>query len=294
MTNADCSHAIFENAWAKVNLALHVIGQRDDGYHLLDSLVVFANTGDEVSVRAANELSMTITGPMASGLADNKSNLAMMAALRLKQAASARGLATSGAHIHLLKRLPIAAGIGGGSADAAATLRALNNLWNLSLTNTDLECIGTSLGADVPVCIAHKSTQITGIGTELDQISDFPNLHMVLANPNVAISTPKVFEKLENRENLPLAAFPVVNDNELWLSWIKSTRNDLQKAATSLSPDIERVITTLLNNGAKLARMSGSGATCFGIFANASEAQGAAKKLRALHPNWWVEAAQSN
>lgn len=293
MTKTSDSQAIFENAWAKVNLALHVIGQRPDGYHILDSLVVFANTGDEVSVVPASELSITLTGPMASVLNNDQENLALLAADVLKEAASALGITTPGAHINLVKRLPVAAGIGGGSADAAATLRALSKLWKLPFTNTDLEHIGASLGADVPVCIANRSTRITGIGTALNQIPDFPKLQLVLANPGVAISTPTVFKNLKSHENLPLSTFPSINDQAHWLNWIKTTRNDLHAAATSLSPDIELVLSALVNGGAKLARMSGSGATCFGIFANASEAESVAQSLQASHPNWWVDAAQT-
>lgn len=293
MTHPFGSQAVLENAWAKVNLALHITGRREDGYHSLDSLVVFANSGDKVSVAAAIDLKITVTGPMADALSNGQDNLVLLAANKLKEIAAARGINTSGAHISLVKRLPVAAGIGGGSADAAATLRALNMHWDLPFTNQDLERIGASLGADIPVCIANKSSRITGIGTELYPISDFPKMHIVLANPNVAISTPTVFENLTDRENSPLPKFPTVNNQEHWLRWIKIARNDLHTAASSLSPKIELVLGALSAEGAQLVRMSGSGATCFGIFSDASEAKRAAKTLQISHPNWWVNAAQT-
>lgn len=293
MTRSSGPQAIHENAWAKLNLALHVTGRRSDGYHLLDSLVVFASTGDEVSACDASDVSLTVLGPMAVGLDSGPDNLVLRAADVLQQYAASIGQNTPGAHIELTKRLPVAAGIGGGSADAAATLRALNKLWKLELEEAVLEQLSAPLGADVPVCISNKTTRITGIGTELSRVADCPTFHLVLVNPSVAVSTPDVFKNLKRRENLHLPSLPTSDDDKSWFQWITATRNDLYPSATVLCPQIDVVLQSLKNTGASLARMSGSGATCFGIFNTAPEAATAAQTIRTAHPQWWVVAAKT-
>lgn len=292
---------ISENAWAKLNLALHVTGKRGDGYHLLDSLVVFAVTSDEICVspdpNTASELSLTIEGPMAEHLpadiAGNSDNLVLQAASALSNFAAARGQAVSGAQIILKKRLPVAAGIGGGSADAAATLRALNKLWDLNLDHMDLEELGATLGADVPVCVGEKPARIRGIGTQVEPVPRMPMFYLVLVNPNIAVSTPAIFKALSNANNAPMIDLPTSTDMDDWLSWLNANRNDLLAPAVKLCPAIADVLAALEDAGAKLARMSGSGATCFGIFDDFDQAQTAAIAISKAHPQWWVDAAET-
>lgn len=284
---------ISENAWAKLNLALHVTGKRDDGYHLLDSLVVFAISSDEICVSAATELSLSIEGPMAAGLSGSADNLVLQAARALTKYAATQGHTVDGANIVLKKRLPVAAGIGGGSADAAATLRALNQLWSLNLEQAELEGIGVGLGADVPVCIGERSTRISGIGTELKPIARMPMFHLVLVNPNIAVSTPAIFKALDKADNAPMVDPPSSAEMDDWLCWLQATRNDLYAPAVKLCPAIDDVLAALKQEGAKFARMSGSGATCFGIFDDFDQAQSAAVTILKAHPHWWVDAAET-
>lgn len=285
---------IVENAWAKINLTLHVTGKRDDGYHVLDSLVVFAISSDEIRVSAAAELSLAIEGPMARSLCQNdENNLVLQAARVLADFAAQKKHSVSGANIVLKKCLPVAAGIGGGSADAAATLRALNDLWSLNLDQAELEAIGATLGADVPVCIGERSKRIRGIGTKLEIIPRLPMFHLVMVNPNVAVSTPAIFNALENPNNTPMESLPTGLKTDDWLSWLQTTRNDLCAPAVSLHPIIADVMSALESAGARFVRMSGSGATCFGIFDSCDQAQSAAISIFNAHPNWWVDAAET-
>lgn len=284
---------ITENAWAKLNLALHVTGKREDGYHLLDSLVVFAVSSDEICVSHAPKLSLTIEGPMAAGLSASTDNLVLKAARALAEFATTHGLGVGGANIILKKSLPIAAGIGGGSADAAATLRALNLLWGLNLEQSMLEKIGAQLGADVPVCVGERSARIRGIGTELRPIATMPLFHLVLVNPNIGISTPAIFKALDKPDNAPMPNLPTNADMGDWLGWLHSTRNDLYAPAVKICPAISDVLAALTQKGAKISRMSGSGATCFGIFDDFDQAQAAAVAILNEHSDWWVDAAET-
>ncbi|MGJ8534310.1 MAG: 4-(cytidine 5'-diphospho)-2-C-methyl-D-erythritol kinase [Alphaproteobacteria bacterium] len=281
-----------ETARAKVNLALHVTGKRADGYHELDSLVVFAEAGDRISATAAGKFSLTIQGAGAESLPSDADNSVLAAAHALLHNAHTNGLdlSSAGADLVLEKVLPISAGIGGGSADAAATLRALNRLWGLNLPDDVLEVIGIGLGADVAVCIAQRSSRMSGIGEILMPLAEghIPSIDVVLVNPGLPVSTPQVFQTLQNTEQNSLPLFPAQNDPQAWLTWLEGTRNDLFEPACKLCPDIEFVISQLVHEGAQMARMSGSGATCFGIFDNSQSAAIAAQALQRLHPNWWV------
>lgn len=266
-------------ARAKVNLALHVTGQRADGYHLLDSLVVFADIGDVVRCETADRLSLALTGPFASDLSPGDDNLVLRAA-RLIGARAA---------ITLEKNLPVASGIGGGSADAAATLRALAELCGLPLPDDVL-----SLGADVPVCLAGRAARMQGVGEIVTPLpSPLPETWLVLANPGVAVSTPAIFRDLENRQNPAMpATLPRFASAQSLADFLRAQRNDLEPPALRLAPVIGEAKTALAaSTGCLIARMSGSGATCFGLFAERAKARHAARRLKSAHPDWWVVAA---
>ena len=266
-------------ARAKVNLALHVVGRRADGYHLLDSLVAFADFGDVVTVEPAPWLSLSITGPMAAGLSAGSDNLVLKAAQMLGS--------PLGAAITLEKRLPIASGIGGGSADAAATMQALGALWGCALPDAGQVL---ALGADVPVCLAGQSCRMAGIGDQISPIA-LPPAHLVLVNPGVGLSTAAVFGALLCRDNPPLPPAAPMPDAVALAAYLGHCRNDLEAPALSLVPQIGAVLAALQGQkGCLLARMSGSGATCFGLFASASAAEAAATDLRAQSGAWWVQA----
>ena len=266
-------------ARAKVNLALHVVGRRADGYHLLDSLVAFADFGDVVTVEPAPSLSLSITGPMAAGLSAGPDNLVLKAAQMLGS--------PLGAAITLEKRLPIASGIGGGSADAAATMQALGALWGCALPDAGQVL---ALGADVPVCLAGQSCRMAGIGDQISPIA-LPPAHLVLVNPGVGLSTAAVFGALLRRDNPPLPPAAPMPDAVALAAYLCHCRNDLEAPALSIVPQIGAVLAALQGQkGCLLARMSGSGATCFGLFASASAAVAAATALRAQSAAWWVQA----
>jgi len=270
---------VTELARAKINLTLHVTGQRADGYHLLDSLVVFADLGDRVTVAHADDLSLEITGPQAAALPVDDSNLVLRAAR----------LMGGGAAITLDKVLPVASGIGGGSADAAATLRALARLRRQALPADN----GLSLGADVPVCLGGCAVRMTGVGEVLTPVSGLPPAWLVLANPGVALATPAVFCALARRDNAPMPRdLPPLRRVADLAAFIQMQRNDLEAAAVSLAPVIAIVRQALsAQPGCLAARMSGSGATCFGLFPDGLTAAAAARALQAAHPGWWVSAA---
>ena len=262
---------------AKINLALHVTGRRTDGYHLMDSLVVFADVGDTVSAAPADDWSLTIEGPFAAGLSLSD-NLCLDAA-RLTDAPPAR--------LTLTKRLPVASGIGGGSADAAATLRALHEMDARPIPEDTL-----TLGADVPVCLAGRPARMRGIGELLSPVPPLPPAHLCLVNPRVPVSSPQVFGSLLSRQNAPLPDPVPWSDLDAFVGWLTDTRNDLEPAARKIAPEIDTVLAALANSsGCHLARMSGSGATCFGLYATATEAKAAADALRAAGPDWWIASA---
>jgi len=275
--------AIEAFAPAKVNLTLHVTGQRADGYHLLDSLVAFADIGDTVRATAADSLSLTVTGPHAAGLAADDSNLVLRAA-RLWPF-------VTGAALMLDKVLPVASGIGGGSADAAATLQVLSRLWGVALPEMARVL---QLGADVPVCLAGRPVRMTGVGDGLHALAHpLPPAALVLANPGVALPTPAVFAALDRRDHAPMPrSLPRLRDVAELAAFLAMTRNDLEPAATRLAPVIAQVRAALTAQQACLiSRMSGSGATCFGLFPDPLAAAAAARALKAAHPGWWVAAA---
>lgn len=268
---------IREQAPAKINLALHVTGQRDDGYHLLDSLVVFAGIGDRLSFAPAPDLSLTLTGPLAAGVPTGPDNLILRAAALL--------CPDQGASITLDKQLPHAAGLGGGSADAAASLRGLARLWDRPLPDGH-ECL--TLGADVPVCLSSHPQRMQGIGEVLSPLPAMPPLWAVLVNPRVAVPTGPVFQGLASKQNPQMDA-PDWADYHSFIIWLSRQRNDLESSALALAPEVGLTLTVLRDSGASLSRMSGSGATCFGLFASAKAAAQAAHHISHAHPHWWVQ-----
>lgn len=259
---------------AKVNLTLHVTGQRDDGYHLLDSLVAFADIGDWLTIEPADEISLTVSGPFADGVPVDSRNLAWQAAALYDQPVS----------MHLEKHLPHGAGIGGGSSDAAAVLNAMSDLTGQIVTGVQ------ALGADVPVCRVGRVTRMTGIGDELTVLPPTPTLWAVLVNPGEHVPTPTVFAGLKNKANPPMpSAKPEHHSTERLMTWLKQMRNDLETPAIAQCPTIANVLKVIsAQPGVGLARMSGSGATCFGLFDNRALAEIAARQISEAYPNWWV------
>lgn len=276
------SDRLTEAAPAKVNLFLHVLGRRADGYHLLDSLVVFAGAGDVLEVQPADAVSLEVVGPFASGLAGEADNLVLRAA----RALAAEAGVTAGAHLTLHKNLPVASGIGGGSADAAAALRLLCRRWGLRLASQTLARLALALGADVPVCLAGRAARMGGVGEVLAPAPALPACGMVLVNPGVAIATADVFRARRGEWSRPVELPALWADAAAMARDLARLRNDLEPAAVALRPVIGEVLAALAAApGCRLARMSGSGATCFGLFDDASAAVAVAARLR--RPGWW-------
>lgn len=268
-----------EFAPAKVNLYLHVTGKRADGYHLLDSLAVFPAVGDALAYAPADTLGLSLDGPFAAGLAAEPDNLVLRAARAL--AAQAR-IPPTGA-LRLTKNLPIASGIGGGSADAAAALRLLARAWSVPPADAAL---ALRLGADIPVCLAGRACRMQGVGEMLLPGPALPACGMVLVNPGVAVATPAVFRARTGGFRPPAdlpAAWPGA---AAMAATLRPLANDLESPAIALAPVIGEVLSALrATPGMLLARMSGSGATCFALFADAPSAAAAAASL--ARPGWW-------
>jgi len=280
----------FESAPAKINLALHVVGRRPDRYHELESLVVFADLCDELEADAAPADRLTIEGPFAGALG-GETNLVTRAVTAFRQRWP--GLLDGGVALRLRKNLPVAAGLGGGSADAAATLRLLAAMAGVPLPLTDLMDVAAGLGADVPMCLVGRPAVVTGIGERVAPLAAFPALHVVLVNPLVPLVTAEVFRRLESHRNtvLPRLPDPLTRPAQLGI-WLAETRNDLEPPAIELVPAIGRLVGELGGlSGCMLARMSGSGATVFGLFGSGAAAHQAAHDLRSRHPDYWVAAA---
>ena len=272
-----------EAAPAKINLFLHVVGRRADGYHVLDSLAVFAGVGDRLRAEPANELSLAIDGPFGASLHAEPDNLVLRAA----RALAAEAGVEPRARLLLEKNLPVASGIGGGSADAAAALRLLCRLWGIAPEPAVLARLAAGLGADVPVCLAGRPTRMGGAGEVLDPAPALPECGLVLVNPGVELSTADVFRARVGAFS-PVAALPVAwPDAAVMATDLAALRNDLEPPAVALRPVIAEVLAVLAEaQGCLLARMSGSGATCFGLFPTAAAAAQAASGL--ARPGWWV------
>ncbi|MEP1610851.1 MAG: 4-(cytidine 5'-diphospho)-2-C-methyl-D-erythritol kinase [Roseobacter sp.] len=274
---------------AKINLTLHVTGRRDDGYHLLDSVVAFADVGDDLVLNAGELDGFSVEGPEAAGVPADDSNLICKVGSMFANATAA--------NVTLIKNLPTASGIGGGSADAAAAFRGFKALQSTSQivsheplpTLTDL----VSLGADIPMCVASQTARVSGIGDMIDPLVALPEVYAVLVNPRREVATPDVFKALQTPHNARMPdQMPRFSSMLDFVRFLMSQRNDLEEPALRLAPAIDTVKRVLASDpGCMLARMSGSGATCFGLFETRHAAQIAAEGLRRSHPNWWVKAA---
>lgn len=277
---------IVETAPAKINLALHVTGRRDDGYHLLDSLVTFAEDGDELAFEASEADSFRLTGRFGADLS-GEDNLVLKARDLLRSALQEMDEPHGPVSITLDKSLPIASGIGGGSADAAAALRGLLRLWKANLPDATLQQIALQLGADVPMCLASTPLRARGIGETIERVA-MPAVPLVLLNPLKAVSTPEVFRSLVRRDNSPIGAMTPPDDVSRWMHSLSNLRNDLQPSAELLVPEIAEACDLLRQSLAGFVRMSGSGATCFGLYETEAAAMKAALALSAYRPNWYV------
>lgn len=274
---------------AKVNLTLHVTGRRADGYHLLDSLVVFAGVHDVLTIAPGEGLRLEVGGPHGGVLGPMAGdNIILRAARALAEATGC----TAGAHITLHKVLPVAAGVGGGSADAAAALLGLCRLWGVSLPEPEMLALAGRMGADVPVCLRGRATTVGGVGEHLSDAPPLPAAWLVLVNPGVPLSTPAVFKARSGPFSDPAPLVGAVSDAAALAAALAARRNDLTDAALSLAPEIGVVLAALSAlPGCLLARMSGSGATCWGLFPTEAEAHAAARTLHTQHAGWWTAAA---
>ncbi|WP_316978128.1 4-(cytidine 5'-diphospho)-2-C-methyl-D-erythritol kinase [Shumkonia mesophila] len=287
-TAAAAATEIVRLAPAKVNLYLHVVGRRADGYHLLDSLIVFAGVGDDVAVAPARDLTLAVDGPFGPLVPAGPENLVLRAARALAERTGVK----AGARIRLTKRLPVAAGIGGGSADAAAALKALCALWRVAPEPGAMADLALALGADVPVCLAGRPAFVGGIGEDIAPPPPLPPAWMVLVNPGVAVSTPQIFKARTGAFSAPNRFSAPPQDAPALFAALALCRNDLTAPALTLAPAIADVLAALAARpGCALSRMSGSGATCFGLFAEAGQAAAAAAAIAADHRQWWVQPA---
>jgi 4-diphosphocytidyl-2-C-methyl-D-erythritol kinase len=288
--------ALIEGARAKVNLTLRVVGRRVDGYHDLESMVAFADCADRLSLTVGSELDLLTTGPLAQACGERSDNLVFKAAQLLRERVPNLKVGS----FTLDKVLPVAAGIGGGSADAAAALRMLARANDLAVDDPRLIEVARLTGADVPVCLASRACVMTGVGETLQPLT-LPIMPCVMVNPRIPVATKDVFKALGLRSGELLVGFADVIDAANWPEagaslddWVEALAagsNDLEAPATRIQPVIGEVIAALnATNGAWLARMSGSGATCFAIYENTAEAQRATQKIQRDHPGWWVHA----
>ncbi|MGY4502780.1 4-diphosphocytidyl-2-C-methyl-D-erythritol kinase [Bradyrhizobium sp. GM24.11] len=288
--------ALVEEGRAKVNLSLRVVGRRADGYHDLESVVAFADCADRLTLEPGGELRLATTGPLAAACGETSDNLVFKAANLLADVVPNLKLGA----FALDKVLPVAAGIGGGSADAAAALRLLARLNNLSLDDPRLQEVALATGADVPVCLFSRACDMTGVGEQLLPLA-LPSMPCVMVNPRVPVATKDVFRELGLRNGellvgatdvLEAPAWPEQGGSIAdWVDVLETVANDLEAPALRIEPVIGDVLEVLRDSaGVKLARMSGSGATCFAIYGAAAEAHAAAENIRRDHPGWWVHA----
>ncbi|PCI04186.1 MAG: 4-(cytidine 5'-diphospho)-2-C-methyl-D-erythritol kinase [Hyphomicrobiales bacterium] len=277
---------IFCRAPAKINLTLHITGQRDDGYHLLDTLVIFTELGDELLLSTPDDLikdRLEISGPFSNDLSNHGENLVLRAVTLLRGILVSQNITAPAVHIELQKNLPVSSGIGGGSADAAATLRGLKKFWDFHDSDVVFD-VAKRLGADVPMCLHSNTLRARGVGDEISVLDGFKDFHLLLVNPGVSIATMDIFNALSNKNNMGMefSHFPAIE-------MLSDTRNDLQQPAISHAPVIQSVLDALAElPQIQFVRMSGSGATCFGVFETAKDAKSAQIALSSQHPEWWI------
>ena len=271
-----------EKASAKVNLCLQIVGQKSNGFHLLDSIVAFTEFGDHLSFKKSDELKLTIKGTFSDQIPIDKSNLILKAAELLRKINDIK----TGAHITLTKNLPPSAGLGGGSSDAAATIRGLSRMWGTDLPEID-DLL--KIGSDLPVCINQKTQHMKGYGEVLEEINTFPNLPILLVNPMKKVSTQTVFRMLKNKKNPPLSKYKkLMQPKKDWINWLLLQENNLMEPAVKVEPAISEVLRLISKqNSVEKVSMSGSGATCFGIFENKHDCDLAMKRVRLERPDWW-------
>lgn len=270
----------------KVNLFLHVTGKRDDGYHLLESLVCFPkNGGDTLRVSAAEDLTLTSSGPYSENMGGSAVNLVLKAATLLQ---SEFGI-SKGAHIHLEKNLPVASGIGGGSSDAAAAMHLLNEFWRIDASLETLTQLGERLGADIPVCLFAEAAMMEGVGEKVTPLGPLPELFILLVNPGVSVATPTVFKAMKGIAGKKILPNFEAMSSSVFLENLRGCSNDLEAGAIGLVPEIGDVLHAL-NRCAdtEIVRMSGSGATCFALFETEAAANVAGNKIHEEYPNWWT------
>ena len=274
------------HAAAKINLYLQITGVRHDGYHKLDSLVGFTNFGDRISVKKGRDITLNIEGPYRDSLYPiNDQNLVLCAAKVLASEIGFHG----GASITLDKRLPVSSGLGGGSADAAATLHALNELWGGGISDEALAKIGLRLGADVPACLLSETLLMSGVGETVHPVETSLDFGVLLINPGIPISTPYVFKQRDGSFSISVNEEVPLN-REDFCSFLRTKKNDLQDTVIELEPQIAIVLDAISAQvGCRLSRMSGSGATCFGIFNSEAAAISAAYTVSSEHTDWWVQ-----
>lgn len=266
-----------------------MLDRRADGFHVLDSLIAFAELHDAIAVQAADAIVLRTEGPFAAALGEAEENLVLRAARALAGGAGA----VPGAEITLTKNLPVASGIGGGSADAAAALKALNAFWQLGRSDRELAALGATLGADVPVCLFARTAYIGGIGETVEPGPALPAVGVVLVNPGVAVSTAAVFGARSDDYSEAARLDGAPGDARALAVALEARRNDLTRAACGLAPEIGNVLITLVAQpGCLLSRLTGTGATCFGLFPDADAAHDAAQRIAAAHDGWWVRATR--
>ncbi|WP_421853269.1 4-(cytidine 5'-diphospho)-2-C-methyl-D-erythritol kinase [Oricola sp.] len=284
---------------AKLNLALHVTGQRSDGYHLIETIAVFAEHGDRILVADSERDKLSISGPEAADLEgeDPARNLVVKARDFMRDMLKENGIKAPPVAISLEKYLPAGSGIGGGSADAAATIRALVDHWDYGGAADVIRDRSVEIGADLPMCMENRPLFASGIGESIKPLETIPGMAMLLVNPRQRVATPRVFGALENRANPSIGDIGRENLKSAadWVDWLSErTRNDLEAAAAGIAPPITRCLNAVAESGARLARMSGSGATCFGVYDSPAAAREAAAMLAHDHPDWWITATASH
>lgn len=276
----------------KINLALHITGKTINNYHLLDSLVIFSQDGDELNIKQANEDSFVVNGIYDWQLKNEQNNLVIKALDLLKNYADQVQKKYDTIQIELTKKLPVASGLGGGSGDAASTLILLNKIWKLNLTEFELLNLASKLGADVPACLYYlsnkKALYMSGIGDIIEPIKTLPSLHLVIINNLTKTSTKLVFSKIKNIKNTPINRYyDFINLGE-FIKFLEQTSNDLLNAAIEINPSIANML-SLLKKDAIFTTMSGSGASCIGIFETNDQAQKIALDISSQYPKWFVK-----